>query len=583
MRTEAAHVDSDRRLAAPLRAPLRRLLPWLVLPLTLGAGAFLLGRFYELPNVVHPNPLGIALIVLLTGILVACSVAIAHCLLAGAGVNRSVGRLYLIVTASTAANYSTPVKAGIPLRVYLYKRLMGISPATGGALVGLEIVLATLVPAVISLLALLLFLPEGGPAVAAVVVGAAGGAVAALAFVRSASYDRLIARLTLPRIARRVLAPDGDIVVALRRVPVKSLASAAGIFAAMFAFVGVRSFLAFQLFGGSMNVVELVGISAAAFTLGSLSLLPMGLGVRDATLVALFVQAGADRDVAIAVAALERLLSTGVPLLLGILSAQILGLRAIPGATSGAEPAAASGPPPRVRLGTHYRWVLTSTLWPANGTSPRTLDVGCHNGFWLHQQAPGCAARVGCDLAPVALYPDVHYVKCDARRLPFAGSSFELCTAWDVLEHVSDDQALLGELSRVLQPGGRVRLSVPHKHIAIFPRLVMPWLHRRWQHLVRTGYTPSEIRSLAAASGFGKCTVIALGAPWFRSLYLVASLVWSLWPPAGRRLVTALARGDAAAGWGPKGVLLVELQKQTAEASSLPPTHRPAAEVSSVR
>jgi uncharacterized protein (TIRG00374 family) len=80
-----------------------------------------------------------------------------------------------------------------------------------------------------------------------------------------------------------------------------------------------------------MNVVDLVGIGAAAFTLGSLSLLPMGLGVRDAALVTLFVQAGADRDVAIAVAALDRLLSTGVPLLLGLLSAQILGLSAIAG------------------------------------------------------------------------------------------------------------------------------------------------------------------------------------------------------------------------------------------------------------
>jgi uncharacterized membrane protein YbhN (UPF0104 family) len=58
----------------------------------------------------------------------------------------------------------------------------------------------------------------------------------------------------------------------------------------------------------------------------------MGLGVRDATLVALFVQAGADRDAAIAVAAIDRLLSTGVPFLLGILSAQILGLRAFLGA-----------------------------------------------------------------------------------------------------------------------------------------------------------------------------------------------------------------------------------------------------------
>jgi len=317
--------------AEPGRKVLRRLLPWLALPFTSGVGIFLLLHFYQIPSVQDPNPFAIAVIVLLTGVLVVCSVAIAYCLLAGAGVSRPVGKLYLAVTASTAANYSTPVKAGIPLRVYLYKRLLGISPATGSALLGLEIILATLVPAAISLFALLLFLPAGGPAVAVALTVMVSGAAAALAFIRTDAYDRVIVRLPLPRIARRALAPNGDIVVALRRVPLSSLGAATGIFATAFVLVGVRSFYAFQLFGGSMNVVELVGISAAAFTLGSLSLLPMGLGVRDATLVALFVQAGADRDVAIAVAALDRLLSTGVPLLLGILSAQILGLSAIAG------------------------------------------------------------------------------------------------------------------------------------------------------------------------------------------------------------------------------------------------------------
>jgi len=305
------------------------MLVWLVLPLTVATGVFLLMRFYEIPSVEDPNPLSIALIFLTTGILVAGSVAIPYCLLAGVAANRSLGQLYLVVTASTAANYSTPLKAGIPLRVYLYKRLLGIGPATGSALLALEIVLATLVPAVISLFALLLFLPEGGPVVAVALTAMVVGAAAALAFVRSRSYNRAIAHLPLPRIAQRAFAPDGDIVAALRGVPLRSLGAAAAIFAAMFVLVGIRSFLAFQLFGGSMNVVELVGISAAAFTLGSLSLLPMGLGVRDATLVALFVQAGADRDVAIAVAALDRLLSTGAPLLLGILSAQVLGLSAI--------------------------------------------------------------------------------------------------------------------------------------------------------------------------------------------------------------------------------------------------------------
>lgn len=215
-----------------------------------------------------------------------------------------------------------------------------------------------------------------------------------------------------------------------------------------------------------------------------------------------------------------------------------------------------------VRLGSYYRWVLTTALWPAEPAPTRILDLGCHSGFWLHQQTAGCGARVGCDLEPVALYPDIQYVKCDARKLPFATGSFDLCTAWDVLEHVPDDQAMLRELSRVLRPGGRARISVPHKHIAAFPPFLTPWLHRRWQHSVRTGYTPSEIQSLADGNGFSECGVIALKAPWFRSLYLVASLVWRMSQRAGRRLVTAIARRDAAAGRGPKGLLFVELQKR---------------------
>ena len=409
----AAATPAADSIAAPGRRVLGRLLPWLVLPLTLGAGIFLLLHFYQIPSVHDPNPLGIALIVLLTGVLIA--LLRGHRLLpsgrrrrqpAGRQVvpgGNGIHRRQLLDAASRRASLcaSTSTSAS-----------WGSSPATGSALLGLEIVLATLVPAAISLFALLLFLPQGGPAVVAALAVMVGGAVGVLAFIRSDAYNPVIVRLPLPRIVRRALAPNGDIVAALRRVPLGSLGASAGIFAATWVLVGIRSFCAFQLFGGSMNVVELVGISAAAFTLGSLSLLPMGLGVRDATLVALFVQAGADRDVAIAVAAFDRLLSTGVPLLLGILSAQILGLRAIPrpgsrktsSTAAKASESAAQAPRPKVRLGTHYRWVLTSALWPPNGAAPRTLDVGCHSGFWLHQQAPGCDARVGCDLASRRLF-----------------------------------------------------------------------------------------------------------------------------------------------------------------------------------
>lgn len=45
--------------------------------------------------------------------------------------------------------------------------------------------------------------------------------------------------------------------------------------------------------------------------------------------------------------------------------------------------------------------------------------------------------------------------------LPCARSSFDLVCAFDILEHVADDEAALGELARVAAPGSTLLLSVP--------------------------------------------------------------------------------------------------------------------------
>jgi len=47
------------------------------------------------------------------------------------------------------------------------------------------------------------------------------------------------------------------------------------------------------------------------------------------------------------------------------------------------------------------------------------------------------------------------------EALPFAEGTFGLCTFFDVLEHIEDEDSFLKELRRVLQPGGRIFLSVP--------------------------------------------------------------------------------------------------------------------------
>ena len=48
-----------------------------------------------------------------------------------------------------------------------------------------------------------------------------------------------------------------------------------------------------------------------------------------------------------------------------------------------------------------------------------------------------------------------------ATQLPFADETFDVVSAFDVVEHCEDDATAVAELARVLVPGGRMLLSVP--------------------------------------------------------------------------------------------------------------------------
>lgn len=63
------------------------------------------------------------------------------------------------------------------------------------------------------------------------------------------------------------------------------------------------------------------------------------------------------------------------------------------------------------------------------------------------------------DLIPAGL---VIEKKCaDARDIPYPDNTFDLVVAFDVLEHVEQDQQMVDELYRICKPGGSAILTVP--------------------------------------------------------------------------------------------------------------------------
>jgi SAM-dependent methyltransferase len=109
------------------------------------------------------------------------------------------------------------------------------------------------------------------------------------------------------------------------------------------------------------------------------------------------------------------------------------------------------------------------------------VDVGVGgSGYTVIEAARAGLPSIGCDLsleglkrarefaAAEKVAAETLWVRCSAERLPLESESVGAALAIAVLEHVPDDDSTLRELARVLRPGGRAWITVPHalRHIS---------------------------------------------------------------------------------------------------------------------
>jgi len=155
----------------------------------------------------------------------------------------------------------------------------------------------------------------------------------------------------------------------------------------------------------------------------------------------------------------------------------------------------------------------------------RVLDAGCGGGLVARTLAEAGAVVVGLDrslgslrVARGAVGPrdgSFHPVRGQLERLPFADGAFDVVVAADVLEHVPDLPAAVGEIARVLTPGGSLAFDTINRTFwAWFTvlwgaervlRLVPRGTHD-WRLLIR----PDELDHLLRGVGLEPVTTVGL-------------------------------------------------------------------------
>ena len=129
------------------------------------------------------------------------------------------------------------------------------------------------------------------------------------------------------------------------------------------------------------------------------------------------------------------------------------------------------------------------------------FEVGCGTGFvlaGLHEKFPRmrlAGSEIFADGLAIAKarVPKVELYQMDARRISFEGE-FDVVGAFDVLEHVIEDENVLVQMFNAVRPGGGLLLTVP-QHPFLWSASDQYAMHQR-------RYNRAELRTKVESAGF---------------------------------------------------------------------------------
>jgi SAM-dependent methyltransferase len=102
------------------------------------------------------------------------------------------------------------------------------------------------------------------------------------------------------------------------------------------------------------------------------------------------------------------------------------------------------------------------------------LDAGCGEGYGTRILAAHAATVLGVDVGkdviahartayPAGAQPGVEFRQADPGALPLADESLDVVVCLQVIEHLADVPRFLGEVARILRPGGEFLCATPNR------------------------------------------------------------------------------------------------------------------------
>jgi 2-polyprenyl-6-hydroxyphenyl methylase / 3-demethylubiquinone-9 3-methyltransferase len=175
----------------------------------------------------------------------------------------------------------------------------------------------------------------------------------------------------------------------------------------------------------------------------------------------------------------------------------------------------------------YFREVLTNRARPDLGDL-RAVDIGCGGGFLSEEFARFGYRVVGVDPSAVSIDTarrhgaasglNIDYRVGFGERLPVADGEFDLAYCCDVLEHVSDLDAVISETARALKPAGiflfdTINRTLPSKLLVIkvgqewrLTRFIDTTLHD-WAMFIK----PEELAIILSRHGLQIVEIVGLG------------------------------------------------------------------------